>query len=76
MSDTGPIQVQRQSSHGGGTPGVGAKINFDNESTTTSSDRSPEQERQDAELAERLSSLIEDANRRVVPLCKMIRKVC
>lgn len=46
----------------------------DNDSTTTD-DRSPEQQNQDAELADRLSSLIEDANRRVVPLCKMIRKV-
>jgi len=45
----------------------------DNASSTTDS-RSPDQQKQDAELAERLSSLIEDANRRVVPLCKMIRQ--
>jgi len=33
-----------------------------------------EESQQDAELAKRLSSLIEDANRRVIPLCRMIRK--
>lgn len=37
--------------------------------------RSPEEIKKEDELAERLSSLIEDANKRVVPLCKMIRKV-
>jgi len=36
--------------------------------------RTEEQKKQDKELAERLSSLIEDANSRVTPLCKMIRK--
>lgn len=41
----------------------------------TTDDRNDEQIKQDAELAERLSRLIEDANSRVVPLCKMIRKV-
>jgi len=41
---------------------------------SSTDDRSPEDHKQDAELAERLSSLIEDANRRVVPLCKMIRQ--
>jgi len=40
----------------------------------TTDDRNDEQIKQDAELAERLSRLIEDANSRVVPLCKMIRK--
>ncbi|KAK7060918.1 hypothetical protein VNI00_000651 [Paramarasmius palmivorus] len=36
--------------------------------------RSDEQKKKDAELAERLSGLIEDANSRVLPLCRMIRK--
>jgi len=36
--------------------------------------RTDEQKKMDKELAERLSSIIEDANSRVVPLCKMIRK--
>ncbi|KIK56354.1 hypothetical protein GYMLUDRAFT_174345 [Collybiopsis luxurians FD-317 M1] len=40
----------------------------------TTDDRSDEERKRDAELAERLSRLIEDANSRVVPLCKMIRK--
>jgi len=43
-------------------------------SDTTSDDRNEEQTREDAELANRLSALIEDANERVVPLTKMIRK--
>jgi len=43
-------------------------------SDTTSDDRNEEQVREDAELANRLSALIEDANERVVPLTKMIRK--
>ncbi|KAJ3782676.1 hypothetical protein GGU10DRAFT_297483, partial [Lentinula aff. detonsa] len=42
--------------------------------TDTSDDRNDEERKKDAELAERLSRLIEDANSRVVPLCKMIRK--
>jgi hypothetical protein len=45
-------------------------------SDTTSDDRTDDQKKQDAELANRLSALIEDANERVVPLTKMIRKVC
>jgi len=43
--------------------------------TSTSGDRTEEEKKQDAELANRLSALIEDANSRVVPLTKMIRKV-
>jgi hypothetical protein len=57
-------------------------IDIDNESvgnesvgTTGTDDRTPEQKKMDAELAERLSSIIENANSRVIPLCKMIRKV-
>ncbi|KAF5379310.1 hypothetical protein D9757_007665 [Collybiopsis confluens] len=42
--------------------------------TDTSDDRNEDEVKRDAELAERLSRLIEDANSRVVPLCKMIRK--
>jgi len=36
-------------------------------------ERSPQAIKQDKELAERLSSLIEDANERVIPICKQIR---
>ncbi len=43
---------------------------------STEDERTPEEVQQDKELAERLSALIEDANSRVVPLTKMIRKVC
>ncbi|KIK60474.1 hypothetical protein GYMLUDRAFT_226052 [Collybiopsis luxurians FD-317 M1] len=42
-------------------------------SSTTGDDRTNEQKEADKKLAERLSALIEDANSRVVPLCKMIR---
>jgi len=51
-------------------------IDVDNESvgTATTDDRSPELKKVDAELAERLASLVEEANARVLPLCKMIRK--
>ena len=49
-------------------------IDVDNESVSTDN-RSPDQKKQDAELAERLSSIIEDTNSRVKPLCNMIRKV-
>ena len=45
------------------------------ETSSTSDPRSSQEQKQDAELAKRLSSIIEDANRRVVPLCKMIRQV-
>ena len=44
-------------------------------SDVTSEDRTDEQQKQDAELANRLSQLIEDANQRVVPLTNMIRQV-
>lgn len=37
--------------------------------------RTEDEKNIDKQLAERLSSLIEDANSRVIPLCKMIRKV-
>lgn len=85
MPEPGPTEVELPpSSHhdaqSPGFPGVGARVDFDDEQssatgTTGTDDRSPEKEKQDAELADRLSSLIEDANRRVVPLCKTIRKV-
>ena len=55
------------------TPGLGMDENVSDAGTKDS--RSPEQQKQDAELAERLSSIIEDANRRVVPIVKMIRQV-
>jgi hypothetical protein len=44
-------------------------------SDVTSDDRSPEERKEEAELANRLSVLIESANERVVPLTDMIRKV-
>jgi len=36
-------------------------------------DRTDDQKQVDKELADRLSSIIEDANKRVLPICKMIR---
>ncbi|EEB88972.1 hypothetical protein MPER_12989 [Moniliophthora perniciosa FA553] len=47
---------------------------FGKGSQTGKDPRSEEQKKQDAELAERLSGIIEDANSRVLPLCRMIRK--
>jgi hypothetical protein len=44
-------------------------------SDTSSVERTDDEKKADAELANRLAALIEDANSRVVPLCKMIRKV-
>ena len=49
-------------------------IDVDNDNVGTD-DRSAIQKKQDAELAERLSSIIDNTNERVLPLCKMIRKV-
>ena len=49
-------------------------IDVDNDSVGTNG-HSPDQKKQDAELAERLSSIIEGTNERVIPLCKLIRKV-
>ncbi|KAI4517233.1 hypothetical protein K523DRAFT_282413 [Schizophyllum commune Tattone D] len=37
-------------------------------------ERTPEQQKADKELANRLSQLIENANEKLIPLCKMIRK--
>ncbi|KAF9077905.1 hypothetical protein BDP27DRAFT_1310388 [Rhodocollybia butyracea] len=54
-------------------PGSVAPGGDRDESSTTRGDRSKEQIEADKKLAERLSALIEDANSRVVPLCKMIR---
>jgi hypothetical protein len=48
---------------------------FDTQSNASTENRSPDQVKEDNELAERLSSIIEDANSRVVPLCQMMRKV-
>ena len=39
-------------------------------------ERTPEQQKADKDLANRLSQLIENANEKLIPLCKMIRKVC
>ncbi|PBK93156.1 hypothetical protein ARMGADRAFT_1046126 [Armillaria gallica] len=49
-------------------------VEHDIGSDTTTDDRTDAQKEADKQLAERLSALIEDANSRVVPLCKMIRK--
>ncbi|KAJ3722600.1 hypothetical protein C8R42DRAFT_696077 [Lentinula raphanica] len=42
--------------------------------STTNDERTDEEKKKEAEIAERLSRLIEDANSRVVPLTRMIRK--
>jgi len=52
-------------------------INVDNDpapSEAGTDTRSPEDKKKDNELAERLSHIIENANEKVVPLTKMIRK--
>ncbi|KAJ7621133.1 hypothetical protein FB45DRAFT_870853 [Roridomyces roridus] len=46
----------------------------DNVSSTTSDNRTDQQKEADRQLAERLSALIESANSKCTPLCKMIRK--
>ncbi|KZP27905.1 PigN-domain-containing protein [Athelia psychrophila] len=43
-------------------------------SAAVDDERTPQEIKQDKELADRLSALIEDANERVIPLCKQIRK--
>lgn len=66
-------------------PRQGSPLNFlnDDDDASTGSraqdeqgkDGRPAQERvEDRKLAERLSRLIEDANQKCTPLCKMIRK--
>lgn len=52
-----------------------AQHQFD-DNVSVADSRTDDQKQQDEELAERLSSIIEDANSKVVPICKMIRKVC
>ena len=44
-------------------------------SEASTDDRSPQEQQQEAQLAERLSKAIEDANERCLPLMKMVRKV-
>ncbi|KAJ6555433.1 hypothetical protein DFH09DRAFT_570980 [Mycena vulgaris] len=49
--------------------------NFDeNASTSTGDERTDQEKETDRKLAERLSVLIEEANNKCTPLCKMIRK--
>ncbi|KAL1703545.1 hypothetical protein EV121DRAFT_292261 [Schizophyllum commune] len=43
-------------------------------SEASTDDRSPQEQQQEAQLAERLSKAIEDANERCLPLMKMVRK--
>ncbi|KAL1752092.1 hypothetical protein FB107DRAFT_278015 [Schizophyllum commune] len=43
-------------------------------SEASTDDRSPQEQQQEAQLAERLSRAIEDANERCLPLMKMVRK--
>lgn len=38
-------------------------------------ERSPEVQKKEKELANRLSHLIEDANEKIIPICKLIRSV-
>lgn len=65
------------------TPGVHAVPDIDLRSDrlqgppsdVTSEDRTDEQQKQDAQLAERLSQCIEDANEKLIPLTNMVRKV-
>lgn len=42
---------------------------------STDDDRTPDERKQEAELAIKLSRMIEEANEKVVPLVKMVRKV-
>ncbi|KAI0818667.1 hypothetical protein BC629DRAFT_668031 [Irpex lacteus] len=64
------------------TPGVHAVPDIDLRSDrlqgppsdVTSEDRTDEQQKQDAQLAERLSQCIEDANEKLIPLTNMVRK--
>jgi hypothetical protein len=53
----------------------GQQINVD-PSVEGGDERTEDEKKADNKLAERLSALIEDANSRVGPLCKMIRRVC
>lgn len=48
---------------------------LDADSNASTDSRTDEQKEQDRQLAERLSALIENANSKCTPLCKMIRKV-
>jgi hypothetical protein len=57
------------------TPPAQQHIDVDQYSEASTDARSPDQVKEDNELADRLSSIIEDANSRVVPLCQMMRKV-
>ncbi|KAF5361145.1 hypothetical protein D9758_009018 [Tetrapyrgos nigripes] len=58
----------------GGGGGAGNKAPSQSSISAEEGGRTDEEKKEDAELANRLSALIEDANERVVPLCKMIRK--
>ncbi|THU82515.1 hypothetical protein K435DRAFT_784590 [Dendrothele bispora CBS 962.96] len=72
MSEIDFQQLQNQAENPVGGLGGGAPSET---STSEGGDnRTEEQKKADAELANRLSALIEDANSRVVPLCQMIRK--
>ncbi|KAK1221090.1 hypothetical protein PQX77_016137 [Marasmius sp. AFHP31] len=53
-------------------PGPRPESSISNNNTDTTTD-DDEKKKVDKELAERLSALIEDANSRLLPLCKMIR---
>lgn len=59
-----------------GTQNPQAHFNNDDDAQSVASNdsRSPEQIKADDELAERLASIIEDTNKRVVPICHMMRK--
>lgn len=74
MSDRSPEvpDFPPQPVTGAGAPSeAGSKV----EEKAKGDDRSQQEIDQDNALAERLSSIIENANQRVVPICEMIRKV-
>ncbi|KAJ7460188.1 hypothetical protein FB451DRAFT_1141292 [Mycena latifolia] len=57
-------------------PRQASPLHFDDNASNSSraDDRTEQEQETDRKLAERLSRLIEDANNRCTPLCKMIRK--
>jgi hypothetical protein len=60
-------------------PRQASPLNFDDHASNAGSNRADERSEEaketDRKLAERLSAIIEDANSKCAPLCKMIRKV-
>lgn len=67
MSQIDPQEFQQSRQH--------VDVDPSESGSSSTDERSPEEQQKDKELAERLSPLIEDANSRVTPLTKMIRQV-